>query len=131
MELKKTNEDTISYGRKYHFYYNADNNSVICTRSYKDQTIRGVAKCDPEDNFNMNDGKKLSYLRCRKKHAKKKRNRAHKAYMDALIAAAAAQDNLSKMRGFFGDSEIQLQNATEELEAFENMLNCVNNNDNT
>ena len=130
MELKNTNEDTISYGRKYHFYYNAENNSVICTTSYKNQTIRGVAKCDPEDNFNMKDGKKLSYLRCRKKHAKKKRNRAHKAYRDAIVALSTAQENLNNMRGFFEDAEMQLQNVTEELETFETALNEVNTNDN-
>lgn len=56
-------EKINTYGSKHHFHHNPKNNNVICTTTYKNQTIRGIAKCDPEDDFVLENGQYLAYLR--------------------------------------------------------------------
>ena len=40
------------------------NNKVICISTYAKKVVRGVAKCSPNDNFDIEIGKKLAQLRC-------------------------------------------------------------------
>jgi hypothetical protein len=123
MKLATSHEDLMAYGRKYHFYHNEDNNTIVCTTIYKGQMARGIAKCDPTDNFDMETGKKLAYLRCKKKFAQKKLKRANKAYEDAIIADARAKHNLCKASDFVQDAVLQLSAANNDLAAFEKSLN--------
>ena len=53
MKLTKTYSDVAEYGEKYHFYHNVETGVVVCTRLYKSQIIRGTAKCDPKDDFDI------------------------------------------------------------------------------
>jgi hypothetical protein len=123
MKLATSHEDLMTYGRKYHFYYNEDNKTIVCTTLYKGQMARGIAKCDPTDNFDMETGKKLAYLRCKQKFAHKKLKRANKAYAEAITAEARAKNNLYKAADFLGDAAFQLSTAKNELVAFEQSLN--------
>jgi hypothetical protein len=122
MKLGTTYEDLMEYEWKYQFHYNSENKMIICTTTYKGQTIRGVAKCGPDDEFNMAIGKKLAYLRCRQKFAKKKLKRALKAHEDAVKVEAKAKNNLYKATEFVNDSDCQLETATDELTNFEREL---------
>ena len=52
------------------------NNKVICISTYAKKVVRGVAKCSPNDNFDIEIGKRLAQLRCDEKIADKRANRA-------------------------------------------------------
>ena len=123
MKLEQTNSDITEYGKKYHFYYHEENRTIVCTTTYKGQMVRGIAKCDPDDDFDLDDGKKLAYLRCKTKFARKKIKRALKAERDAFVVANRAKYNLDKACEFVSDSEIQLEDAINELKEFEAKLN--------
>jgi hypothetical protein len=94
MKLEKNYADITAYGEKYHFYHNAETGTIVCTTLYKGQMVRGIAKCSPEDDFDIEIGKKLAYLRCKQKFFKKKVKRACQAYKDAVVANARTNNNL-------------------------------------
>ena len=48
---------------KYRYYTNGKN-VVIAVASYAGQTIRGVAKCSEQDEFDLETGKELAAVRC-------------------------------------------------------------------
>ena len=56
---------------KYKYFTNGEN-MVVAVSSYKGRTIRGVAKCSEEDEFDLETGKKLAAARCAMKIAKKR-----------------------------------------------------------
>ena len=119
MKLVTTHADLLEYGRKYHFYRNTANGTIVCTTTYKGKMVRGIAKCNPEDNFDINLGKKLAYVRCKQKFAKKKLKHARKAYNEALFVEAKARHNLAKATDFVNDSDCLLKLATDELARIE------------
>lgn len=123
MKLEQTYLDINEYGEKYHFYHNAENGTIVCTTLYKGQMVRGIAKCDPEDNFDIDFGKKLAYLRCKQKFARKKLKRAKAAEKDAFVEKNRAQHNHCKAYDFLMDAQIQLDSSNNELEQFEEQFN--------
>lgn len=123
MKLEQTYFDIKDYGEKYHFYYHAETNTIVCTTLYKGQMVRGIAKCNNEDIFDLDTGKKLAYLRCRQKFMRKKLRRAQKVFNETYREVERAQRNLSKSGKFLDDSEDQLDVAIAELNAFEAQLN--------
>ena len=125
MELTKTYSDIAEYGEKYHFYHTTDNRTVVCTTLYKGQIVRGVAKCNPEDCFDIEFGKKLAYLRCKHKFMQKKLNRAKKTKDEAIISVAKAKNNLWKADEFVNDVEMQLADINKELNEFESKFNTI------
>ena len=126
MELTKTYSDIAEYGEKYHFYHNAETGTVVCTTLYKGQIIRGVAKCNPDDNFDLAVGKRLAHLRCKQKFIQKKVKRAHMAHVEAIHAEAVARDKLYQAYEFVNDTEYQLELATNELDNLERELGIIN-----
>jgi hypothetical protein len=122
MKLVTTNSDLMEYGRKYHFYRNTENDTIVCTTIYKGKMVRGIAKCSPEDNFDIELGKKLAYLRCKKKFARKKLKHAHNAYKEAFLVEAKARTNLAKAAEFVNDSDYLLDMVTKELVCLERKL---------
>ncbi len=79
---------------KYKFYIatKEDGNPymVIATSTYAGKTVRGVAKCHPNDmkNFDIEFGKKLAAARCNEKIANKRHKKAiverNKAFAESL-----------------------------------------------
>ena len=122
MKLEKTYSDTAMYGNKYNFYHNVDTRTVVCTTMYKGQTIRGVAKCDPEDEFNLEVGKMLSYLRCKQKFACKKLKHAYQSYDEARKMVEKAINNRDKILDFVEDADYQYEMASANLWNFEQKL---------
>lgn len=107
---------------KYHFYYDRANRSVICTTFYKGKSIRAVAKCDPEDSFNLETGKKLAYLRCRHKFLLRKAAVAADAYAKTYVAYVRAENKLQKAVDFVNDTERELSAVIHELCKLEDSL---------
>ena len=102
---------------RYKFY--PSGNKVVCVSSYAGKAVRGIAKCDPKDTFNLEDGKKLAQARCDAKIAQKRVLRSRARYNEALKMAADAQDYLNKMQSYYEESFKDFKKATEELKALE------------
>ena len=99
----------------YKFYTDKENKKVFAVCHYAGQAIRGVAKCSPEDNFDLESGKKLAVARAEVKVAKAKIRNATKKYLDAARAADAAQKRYDDMKQFYMDAVDQLDEAKEAL----------------
>ena len=66
-------------------------NKIICISTYAKKVVKGIAKCSPNDNFDIEIGKKLAQLRCDEKIADKRANRALDKYLEAGEILAEAK----------------------------------------
>ena len=105
---------------KYHFYIatkiDGTPYKVIATSTYCGRTIRGVAKCNPEDGFDMEKGKALAAARCNLKVAEKRANRAHKAYREAREAIKKAEQRFHDMDEYSSDARKAYLEAKKNIE---------------
>ena len=100
----------------YNVYVDEKNRSVIAVCRYAGRNVRAVAKCAPEDTFNIEFGTKLAIARCEVKVAKMKIQNASAAYMKASVAADEAQRKYDKMKQYYMDSVDQFDNAMAEVD---------------
>ena len=71
---------------KYKYFTNGKD-VVVAVSTYRKKTVRGVAKCSPQDTFNLEAGKALAKARCDRKIADMKvKNMINlsKLYKDAM-----------------------------------------------
>lgn len=99
---------------RYKFYI-ADN-KVIAVSSYAGKTVKGVAKCSPEDTFDVEKGKQLAAARCNAKIAEKREKRAWEKVSEAEEAVNKASEYYDKMRVYCNDSVIAREEAETELD---------------
>ena len=92
---------------------------VVAVSTYAGRTVRGVAKCDPRDNFSLEGGKKLAAARCNVKIAEKRAKRAEKKYAEAIELVAKQVTYREDMELYASDSKVELANAKAELELLE------------
>ena len=104
---------------KYRFY-NDGKSKVIAVSTYTGRTVRGVAKCDPRDNFDLTVGKALAKARCAEKIAAKRVARSKKEFEKAKNMVAIAQRRLEKMDSYAKDSIIAYNTAKKNRENLEN-----------
>lgn len=105
---------------RYRFY--VTDNKVICVSSYGGKAVRGVAKCDPKDIFNLEDGKKLAQARCDYKIAKKRVLRARAKHAEATKALGDAREYQDKMQSYYDESFKDFVRLDEELKALEERM---------
>ena len=98
------------------------NNKIICISTYAKKAVKGIAKCAPNDNFDIEIGKKLAQLRCDKKIADKRANRAAEKYIEAEDELYEAFNYFAKVKKYYFDSEMAYQKAEKELSDFESNL---------
>ena len=82
------------------YTYSVSNNKVYCMRFYAGKTVRGIAKCDPSDTFDLEAGKKLAKARCAAKIAEKRLKRVtarFEAARNALVKASNDADYMSQL----------------------------------
>ena len=94
---------------KYRYYTNGEN-VVVAVASYKGRTIRGVAKCSEQDEFDLETGKKLAAARCAMKIARErvKYNKVQRDMWQDILAHYATQ--YEKWEDRYGDAlEIEKQ----------------------
>ena len=103
---------------KYKFY-NDGKNKIVAVSTYAGKTVRGVAKCDPRDDFDMTKGEDLAMARCAEKIAAKRMHRAQKELAKAELAAEAAQRRVDKMKNYLNDSAAAWKAATDNRINFE------------
>ena len=102
---------------KYKIFTNSAND-VIAVSTYAGKTVKGIAKCDPRDTFDMDKGVEIAEARCAKKVAHKRLARAKKKYTEAEQKLRDAETYLHKMSDYISD-------ATEALEKAENALDSI------
>ena len=103
--------------------YHDDKNKVVAVSSYAGRTVRGVAKCDPRDNFDLSTGVMLAEARCGLKVAEKRAARARREFIKAGEAVNVACRRLEKMRAYFEDADTALLNAQNMVTNIESNLN--------
>lgn len=111
---------------KYQFYtakkVNGEPYRVIAVSTYAGRKVRGVAKCAPDDKFDMDKGKMLAAARCNLKVAEKRKNRAMKKKAEAIRKRDEANEHYSNMFSYFTDSFIAYEEAKAKLQEIEDSL---------
>jgi hypothetical protein len=101
---------------KYEFY--SDNKSkVIAVSHYAGKVVRGVAKCNPTDDFDIEAGKEIAKARCDAKVATKRAARAKLKKERAYQAYLAASDYADDMNDYCEEAEYAASMVNKELEA--------------
>lgn len=106
------------YANKYRFYNS--NNKVVAVSTYAGKPVRGVAKCDPNDTFSMEDGQELAAARCNEKIAEKRVSRANRKFEEAYNDYVIAKNYYERMKQYYEDSLVSL------AEARDNVANVLN-----
>ena len=94
-------------------------NKIICISTYAKKVVKGIAKCSPNDNFDIEIGKKLAQLRCDEKVADKRADRALDKYLEAENILFKAKAYYDDMRKYYLDSEDKHDKALAELLDFQ------------
>lgn len=89
------------------FIVDKENRTVKCLSSFAGVPVQGIAKCDPEDEFDETYGAEIAKARCDLKIAEKRRKRSLKKYYEALVAAQVANERLSRMKAYMKDAEAE------------------------
>lgn len=97
-------------------------NKVIAISTYAGKTVRGVAKCDPRDEFDVEVGKRLAEARCNAKVAAKRLSRAIKKADEAEHQIDLADAYHAKMVDYFNDAGHAYDAALAELSKLEDEL---------
>lgn len=105
---------------KYKFY--TTKNIVIAASTYCGKIVKGVAKADPRDTFDMEKGKTLAAARCNAKIAGKRQKRANKKLIDAQRQLEAARKHYQNMSEYYDDSEREYQIALNEVAQIEKSM---------
>ena len=103
---------------KYKFYQFKNDNggmTIVAASTYAGKTVKGYAKCDPRDEFDIEKGKKLAAARCNLKIAEKRKMRAGNKYIEASIEADQATEYFDRMKQYFMDADDQVDEARTEL----------------
>ena len=101
------------------YIYNITDNKVVCVSHYAGKAVRGIAKCDPSDEFVEEKGIELSQARCDQKIASKRVNRAKMKVAEAEAMLEAAQKHLEHMRCYFTESVAELHDVEAHLATLE------------
>ena len=99
---------------KYRYYENG--NRVIAVSTYGGKTVRGVAICHPEDNFDLEIGKRIAAARCNEKVARKRLERASQKSTEAIMAVEAAQKHQADMTEYYNDAFVAYNTAAQEYD---------------
>lgn len=99
--------------------YSDGKGKIVIVSTYAGKTVRGVAKCSPNDNFDEATGIKLATLRCDAKVADKRVKRARAKYNEAAAA-------FNKANAAFERATAYLRKAEEDKVAAEKeVFNCM------
>lgn len=102
--------------KDHNYKYIVTKNMVIAISTYAGRTVRGVAKCHPNDTFDEEFGKRLAAARCNEKIAIKRFARAGKVFIQSVKALNAAESHYFKMRTYRDDAYYAWKKAQEDLD---------------
>lgn len=101
----------------YQFYRHG--NKVVCVSSFAGKSVKGVAKCDPADEFDYEYGKSLAQARCDLKVGLKRFQRAKELYKEALVEEEKARNKLLKRIEYLVDASVDIDAACACLREFD------------
>ena len=99
-------------------YYSNGKNLVIAKSTYAGKTVKGIAKCDPSDTFDIEYGKKIAEARCDYKIAKKRCNRAKNKMAEAAALLEEAQNYYDRMTSYYAEAWDALAIKKEKCDKF-------------
>lgn len=91
-------------------------NKVIALSTYAGKTVRGVAKCHPNDTFDVEFGRKLAAARCNAKIAMKRAINAQNKYWAAHERQLEINRAFEKASRYYVDAVAQLRDAEDYLD---------------
>lgn len=100
-------------------HVDSDAKVVVATSTYAGKTVRGVARCHPNDEFDMDKGIQLAVYRCNLKVADKRQARAARKVKEAKLALYEAQVFLDEMLDYRAQSVFDYLSAKDDLEDIE------------
>lgn len=89
--------------------------TIVATSSYGGKTVKGYAKCDPRDEFDIEKGKALAAARCNLKVAQKRQMRASEKYFESAKLADEAVRRFADMKQYYMDAVDRVDEAAEEI----------------
>lgn len=104
------------------FTYSFSENRVYCMTFYAGKTVKGVAKRDPEDEFDLEVGKKLARARCEYKVAKAKYKRKTDRRTIADKELIVALEHASNALKYQTEAYNALEEAEKNLKELESSL---------
>ena len=104
---------------KYKFFVTPDQSKIIAVSTYAGKTVKGVAKKDPRDTFDLHFGKELAAARCAVKVAKKRKARARKRAWEAECAMIEAHKHFINMSAYEANARKEYKEATSYIEGLE------------
>lgn len=97
---------------KFAFFKDENGKATVSARStYAGKTVKGYAKCDPRDSYDVESGKALAAARCNAKIAEKRVARAQRQVAKAAQMVKDAQAYEAKMKAYLSDSIVEADNA--------------------
>lgn len=93
----------------YKYYFGK--NIVVAVSSFAGKTVRGVAKCGPNDEFDVEKGKELARARCARKIAEKRHKRAVKKCEEAQRIFNEATNHFVNMGHYLREASDALNEA--------------------
>lgn len=99
---------------KFAFFKDASGKQTVSAWStYAGKTVKGYAKCDPRDEYDVEKGKKLAAARCNARIAEKRFKRAQKKVAEAQAMVDMAQKYLAEMQSYLNDSVNDMKDAND------------------
>lgn len=107
--------------RKFEYKYRIDekHRTVVALSSFAGKVVVGVARCAPEDVFDIEFGKKLATARCALKLAEKRMKYAEECLSTAIAAVDYWTAYKARMESYDTDSVAAYQSALVELTEIE------------
>lgn len=97
-------------------------NKVIALSTYAGRTVRGIAKCHPNDTFDEDFGKALAAARCNQKVAAKRYARARAEYNQLAVEIKKFNDRAQKVTDYLRDAAEAERVATQTILALRSMI---------
>lgn len=105
---------------RYKFF--VSDNKVVCVSSYAGKAVRGIAKCDPKDTFNVEAGKQLAQARCDFKIAEKRVKRSAERYDEAIKLLADVMAYKTRMENYKNESYREYMSLKDKLADLESSM---------
>jgi len=102
---------------KYKYVVLPEQRKVIAISRFAGKTVRGVAKCAENDEWDVEKGKLLAAARCNLKVAEKRMTRANLKVDEAWMAMKNAENRFNQMDEYLADSEYAYNDALDEIAA--------------
>jgi hypothetical protein len=104
---------------KYKYVINEEKRTVVALSTFAGEVVRGVARCAPNDTWDIEAGKKLAEARCSAKIAHKRLRRAEELVKWAVDGFEYFTEQVEKYKKYETDSIEKVKTVTAQLAKLE------------